>query len=156
MQTTDIIMATLCPIQISSYFYKSTNINSTHRMTDQTDFDANLWAFYLLQQEQLCNRLGVAHVPTDPYQIIGMAADTALIPTHGLRHPVGQHTAGWYIWSGEYSPAEDFFKPTHAYHLLTSKPELIKYLGLPAGYRFLIDDQGYEDVWFDSLLLDVS
>ncbi|WP_456236598.1 immunity protein Imm33 domain-containing protein [Chryseobacterium carnipullorum] len=30
---------------------------------------------------------------------------------------------------------------------------MIKYLGLPAGNRFLIDDKGFEDVWFDENLL---
>jgi hypothetical protein len=125
-------------------------------MITKTEFDIVLWKPHILQQVQLCKRLGVEHVPTDPHQIIGLADDSTSVPTNGLRHPIEQNTAGWYIWSGTFSMADSFFKPLHAYHLLTIKPELIKYLGLPAGYRFLIDDKGYEDIWFDDSLLDVS
>lgn len=32
-------------------------------------------------------------------------------------------------------------------------PEVLPYLELPPGYRFIIDGKGYEDVWFDESLL---
>ena len=34
-------------------------------------------------------------------------------------------------------------------------PQIIEYLDLPPGYRFLIDDNGYEDVWFDPKLMQI-
>ncbi|WP_441007151.1 immunity protein Imm33 domain-containing protein, partial [Neisseria meningitidis] len=34
------------------------------------------------------------------------------------------------------------------------RPEIIPFLTLPPGYRFLIGENGYEDVWFDELLLN--
>lgn len=33
-------------------------------------------------------------------------------------------------------------------------PEVKKYLDLPPGYRFLIDGNNYEDVWFEAELLN--
>ena len=42
--------------------------------------------------------------------------------------------------------------PIHTLHLYEWKPEIIKYLGLPPGWRFLIAP-GYEDVWFDPNLV---
>jgi hypothetical protein len=42
-----------------------------------------------------------------------------------------------------------------AEHLLQTRPELIKYFGLDVGYRFLIDNNGYEDVWYDEKLKNV-
>lgn len=75
------------------------------------------------------------------------------MPINGLRHFPEGNTTGWYIWTGEYSAAPDFFKPMHLFHLQEYYPELLKYLGLPPGNRFLIDDKGYEDVWFDEGLL---
>jgi len=33
---------------------------------------------------------------------------------------------------------------------------MIEYLGLPVGYRFLIDNEWYEDVWYDESLLNIS
>lgn len=73
-------------------------------------------------------------------------------PIHGLRHPEEKGTTGWYIWTGEYSESEDFFLPMCAEHLLQIRPELIKYFGLDVGYRFLIDKNGHEDVWYDEKL----
>jgi hypothetical protein len=32
---------------------------------------------------------------------------------------------------------------------------VLKYLGLPAGWRFQIDEKGYEDVWFDESILNI-
>ncbi len=125
-------------------------------MIEEKNFDELLWNSYLLQQHDLCKRLGVEHVPTEPFQIIGLANEVSKIPLNGLRHPIAGHTAGWYVWGGEYNEADNFFKPVHAYHLLDTKPEIIKYLALPVGYRFLIDDKGYEDVWYDETLLNVS
>ena len=38
-------------------------------------------------------------------------------------------------------------------HLLEYRPAILKYLGLPTGFRVLINDKGYEDIWFDAALL---
>ena len=67
-----------------------------------------------------------------------------------LRHPGDKGTTGWFIWTGDYSEAEDFFKTMCAEHLLQIRPQIIRYLGLDVGYRFLIDNNGYEDVWYVS------
>ncbi len=75
-------------------------------------------------------------------------------PVHGLRHPPEKGTSGWYVWTGEFSDADDFFKPLHAAHLIERCPEVTTYLDLPAGSRFLIAP-GYEGIWTDESLLDV-
>ena len=49
----------------------------------------------------------------------------------------------------------EFFKPLHVGHLIEDRPIVLKYLGLPAGWRFQIDDKGYEDIWFDESLLKI-
>jgi hypothetical protein len=51
------------------------------------------------------------------------------------------------------SDAADFFQPMHIEHVSTRCPEILPYMGLPPGWRFLIAD-GYEDVWYDSSLLE--
>lgn len=75
-------------------------------------------------------------------------------PLHGLRHPPSGTTSGWYIWTGDLSDRDDFFKPRHASHLVELVPELERLLRLPAGSRFLLAP-GHEDVWEDQSLLDV-
>jgi hypothetical protein len=103
------------------------------------------------EQRQLCERLGVAFTPSPPQLKLGIAenARNGVLPINGLRHSPETGTTGWYIWAGdEFSEADDFFKPLHVSHLQNSCPAIIKYLGLPPGWRFLIAN-GYEDVWFD-------
>ncbi len=39
-----------------------------------------------------------------------------------------------------------------AEHLLEINPKIVNYLGLEVGFRFLIDNNGYEDVWKDEKL----
>jgi hypothetical protein len=45
-----------------------------------------------------------------------------------------------------------FFLPLHVTHLESRCPEIIKYLGLAPGWRFLVAPD-YEDVWYDKALL---
>ena len=76
-----------------------------------------------------------------------------LWPVNGLRHRVAADTCGWYIWAGEVLPEDDdFFVPLHVEHVSQWRPEIIPYLSLPPGWRFLIAP-GYEDVWYDHTLL---
>ena len=77
------------------------------------------------------------------------------VPLHALRHAPKGQSNGWFVWRGEEIPQndDDFFVPSHVEHLPTHAPELLPYLALPAGWRVLLAP-GYEDVWFDELLLD--
>ena len=75
-------------------------------------------------------------------------------PVHGLRHPSENGTCGWYLWTGEFSDADDFFQPLHVGHLYEMKHAVVRYLGLPPGWRLLVSDE-YEDIWFDAALLDI-
>ena len=116
------------------------------------------WDQYAEEQKVLCYKYKVRWTETGFGLFIGLSDDVfnGLNPVNGLRQPICDKTAGWYIWAGEeFSQAEDFFKPYHASHLLEMRPSIIKYLGLPPGFRFLIDDNGYEDVWEDRELLKI-
>ena len=88
---------------------------------------------------------------------VGIAQNVlqGILPIHGLRHPPTGDTSGWYIWAGgEPSDDADFFLPLHAEHLAEWCPEVIRFLSLPAGWRFLVADT-YEDVWQDASLLNI-
>jgi len=51
------------------------------------------------------------------------------------------------------SEDEDFFSPLHIEHIDEYLPVIKEFLSLPVGYRFLIDDKNFEDVWFDQTLI---
>lgn len=85
---------------------------------------------------------------------VGIALNTLdLVPIHALRLKEEGDTTGWYIWGGEYSDADDFYQPLCAEHLHKHCPQIIKYLALAPGYRLIIDNKGYKDVWFDAEII---
>jgi hypothetical protein len=110
-----------------------------------------------LCQQQLCEKYNVAPIeaPGDLTAGVARNVEGTLIPVNGLRHPLQGTTSGWYLWAGEtLSTDPDFFAPIHVRHLAGIRPEVVKYLALPPGWRFLIAGD-YEDVWYDASLLDV-
>jgi hypothetical protein len=123
-------------------------------------FNDEMGSWYEILKEQLekCKATDTFYTVVEAEHKIGLSDNvlTNAEPINGLRHPASGDMTGWYLWAGEdFSEAEDFFKPYCVRHLLEMKPEVLKYLGLPPGYRFLLDRRGYEDVWYDENLLDV-
>lgn len=105
-------------------------------------------------QGEVCDRYGARPLPTPDDLKVGIARGGEG-PIHGLRHAPEGDTSGWYIWRGELSDADDFFSPLHAEHLVDELPEVVPFLALPPGWRFLLASD-YEDVWYDQTLLDIG
>ena len=105
-------------------------------------------------QSLLCHRFGQPFVASDPDSMVGFALKTVgKVPINGLRHPTVENSNGWYIWMGEFSTAPDFFSPMHTSHLFEKLPEVVEFLGLPPGHRFLLAPD-HVDVWYDEKLLN--
>ena len=106
-------------------------------------------------QMKICSKYGASFVGCDPSLKIGISPNIkeGARPINGMRIEGEEGTTGWYIWGGEeWSDDPDFFVPIHAKHVKEWEPMLLKYLGLPPGWRFLITED-YEDVWQDDNLL---
>lgn len=104
-------------------------------------------------QAEVCSSYGSPLVPVRYDLKVGLAMSTlGAQPIHGLRLLPEDDTSGWYIWAGEYREDPDFYAPVHTAHLTDLLPSVIPYLGLVPGFRFIIDAEGYEDVWFDDQL----
>jgi hypothetical protein len=108
------------------------------------------------QAGAICAAQGVA--PEPPVQPkLGIAVATLhLDPLNGLRVTPEGETCGWYVWGGDLSAADDFFQPMHVAHIPDHCARIIPYLSLPPGYRFLLGENGYEDVWHDAELLKLE
>jgi len=108
-------------------------------------------------QKQTCERYGAAFLAAPANFKVGISRNVrdGVLPLNGLRHPPSGESSGWYIWAGESMGSEDdFFVPLHIEHLKDWCPQVIRFLGLAPGWRFLIADD-YEDVWEDPSLLDL-
>jgi len=108
-----------------------------------------------LEQRNLCKIHNVEFYPSLHDQRLGISdnAQSGELPINGLRHLPVYGTCGWYIWAGtEMSHATDFFKPIHVFHLYDTFPDVLRFLGLPPGWRFLLAPD-HEDVWHDLSLL---
>ena len=98
-------------------------------------------------QVAVCRKYALPVIP--PEDMVAVAIPTiGKMPIHGSRIILPKDgNISWFIHCGEFSDADDFYQPLHAAHLQEMLPLVVKYLGLPPGSRFIIDDQGYEDVW---------
>ena len=113
----------------------------------------NNWNLHIEKQKDICEKYKSKWKPISRKLKVGISENLNLEKLNGLRHKTEKGKVCWYIWSGDYSENDDFFKPICAEHLLQKNPIIIKYLGLDDGFRFLITESGYEDVWFDENLL---
>lgn len=107
------------------------------------------------EQVAVSRRFGVEPLAAPRDMKVGVARNVAsgLQPLNGLRHPPEGDTTGWYIWAGETLEQDpDFFQPMHVDHLYAIRPDVIPYLALPPGWRFLLAPD-HEDVWQDVSLL---
>jgi len=101
-------------------------------------------------QRDICAKYATWFEPCLGSDRAGLATSTLkLTPSYGVRMANSDGSSSWYIWNGPRSESPDFFQPVHAAHLAAYIPSVIKYLGLPPGFRFIIDEAGYEDVWFE-------
>jgi hypothetical protein len=108
------------------------------------------------QQRAICEKYETPFFPSEADSKVGIALKTLdQKPINGLRHPPQDGTNGWYIWGGKtLSSDPDFFQPLHTEHLAEELPEVLKFLGLPPGYRFLVAGS-HLDVWYDPKLVDI-
>ena len=99
----------------------------------------------------LAAKYGFTPCPSPNEKKVGISHNvrSGLWPINGVRVEPTEETTGWYIWAGEETSDDpDFFVPLHAAHLEDWCPNVLPYLELPPGWRFLIAP-GHEDVWFD-------
>ena len=89
---------------------------------------------------------------------LGISLDTMnLVPINGLRISAMSGSSGWFIYGGdEASDDPGFYQPLCVTHIRKYCEIAVPYLCLPAGWRFQIDANGYEDVWFDERLMTSS
>ncbi|WP_290600448.1 hypothetical protein [Janthinobacterium sp.] len=98
-------------------------------------------------QRRICDKYGLpAQAPEDMVALAIGSLDQS--PIYGTRIDLPENgTISWFIHCGAHSDASDFYQPLHAAHLTELLPQVLAYLALPSGTKFILDRAGYEDVW---------
>jgi len=127
-------------------------------MGDSATMKAYLYDNVVSKQKGICSKYEADCLIPGLAERLGISASAleGKLPLNGLRHVPNGDTCGWYIWSGDYSADPGFFLPLHVEHVVSEFAQFVTYLGLPPGWRFMIGEGGYEDVWFDENLKDLA
>ncbi len=101
------------------------------------------------EQKLLCEEFGSAYIAVSGDDVIAVAVQTLnKDPIVGLRKaPEGEEKVAWYIYGGELGEDEVSFETMPVRELQDILPNVLPYLALEQGYRFMIDADDYEDVW---------
>jgi hypothetical protein len=58
----------------------------------------------------------------------------------GIRYDSPQDESGWYLITDDYDNDIKSLKMVHFYHVAFARPDILKYLAIPFGHRFLMDN----------------
>ena len=106
-------------------------------------------ADFVEEQKLLCEEFDSKYIKVNETDLVAVAVQTLKQdPIIGLRNAPDLETGvSWYIYGGELQEGEDFFEIITAKELEEIYPDVIPYLALDTKYRFMIDQDEYEDVW---------
>lgn len=71
----------------------------------------------------------------------------------GVRYPSPEHMTGWWLTTDRFNGDISTLVTVHAHHVTAARPDLVKYLALPFGYRFFSPTS---EVWFDQKVSDAT
>jgi hypothetical protein len=114
---------------------------------------ADLSLTYWRDQHEVCDRAGFTFTPPRPDQL-AVISDGVLEgdAVKGVRYEPLEHMSGWWLVTDRYDGNVESMRREHLYHLTAKRPDLARYIALPAGFRF--DLSNGEDVWFDEEALE--
>jgi hypothetical protein len=99
------------------------------------------------EHKDLMSKLNVeALVPTFNQKIVISEGVLEGDFVEGVRYPSPGHMSGWWLSTDRYNGDLGTMKPIPLHEFIPFRPDLIKYLILPFGFRF---DTRSKDVWFD-------
>ena len=103
----------------------------------------------IAEQKLLCEEVGSAYVEVSGDDVVAVAVNTLeQEPIVGIRKkPESVENVSWFIYGGEQVSNEEAFETMTVRELQDIMPDVLPYLALEQGFRFMIDGDDYEDVW---------
>jgi hypothetical protein len=100
-------------------------------------------------QREVCARYKSGFAPPIGDQLVVIDEGIYDIPSvEGSRYAMNADNSGWILIRDGWKKNVDSFVNVHVYHLLERRPDLVRFLALPVGWRFFTDGRE-ETVEFD-------
>lgn len=58
----------------------------------------------------------------------------------GIRYESPEHMSGWWLITDDYNDDIESLKTVHYHHVAFTRPDILKYLAIPFGFRFLMEN----------------
>ncbi|NOU68792.1 hypothetical protein GC096_32740 [Paenibacillus sp. LMG 31461] len=73
---------------------------------------------------------------------------------NAVRYPSEEYMTSWYLTTDLYDGNVQSLMVVHYYHVAFNRPDLLKYLALPFGFRFYVSATEIE-VWYDDNVANI-
>jgi hypothetical protein len=105
-------------------------------------------------QNHECKKLKIAPLfPTFSQDIVISKGIYEGLPVNAVRYPSPGHMTGWWLTTDLYDGKIESLMNVHFYHVAFKRPDILRFLALPHGFRFYSDTNSQE-VWFDPTVLN--
>lgn len=106
------------------------------------------------EQEEMCEKYDVTPVfPQFNQNVVISKGVYEGLGVDAVRYSSPDHMTGWWLTTDLYDDNIDSLMNVHYYHVAFNRPDLLKYVALPFGFRFYITEHE-EDIWFDENAVD--
>lgn len=106
----------------------------------------------ILEQEEMCKKFNASPIfPTFSQKIVISKGVYEGLTIEAVRYPSPDHMTGWWLTTDLYDGNVKSLMTVHYFHVAFKRPDLIKYLALPHGFRFFAGKE--DDVWLDQKVL---
>jgi len=137
-----------CVLTSDSYYDLWEANKDGEDFTEGVDYSIKM----IQEQHEMCKRFNVIpSFPTFSQKIVISKGVYEGLPIEAVRYPSPNHMTGWWLTTEQYDGNIKSLMPVHYFHVAFKRPDLIKYLALPNGYRFFAGKE--EDIWYDQKVL---
>lgn len=93
------------------------------------------------KQSELCSHYGLAvQFPNFSQMVVISKGVYEGKDIEGIRYESPEHMSGWWLITDDYDDNIESLMTVHFHHVVFSRPDIVKYLALPFGYRFLMEN----------------
>lgn len=122
-------------IQDNSYF----ELFEISENGDNFNKGCDLTISIIRSQSEICSQCELIPVfPNFSQQIVISKGVYEGKDIEGIRYESPEHMSGWWLITDDYDDNIESLMTVHYYHVAFKRPDILKYLALPYGYRFLM------------------